>query len=175
MCDSLSLDALSQVDHKIYRCQAQTGAAVVIVRPPCTATSSLHDSECTCSLRADTHRSSAAGHHAGLTRANVCPPVLDTAPYSHIADAKCGVQASFVLLESSDFRPLLQEDYTWARDSIPFFATSDLDLTTAYYFRWRVYRYVWSSTCRRSTPAVTCPQGSRHNGIIMHQSGLRAF
>ena len=59
---------------------------------------------------------------------------------SWVFKQSCQAQAGFVLVDPADFRPLLQEDYEWARTTIPFFASSDQDLTSAYFFRWRVYR-----------------------------------
>ena len=46
-----------------------------------------------------------------------------------------------MLLDPARFKPLLQQDYDWAEHNIPFFASSDSELTEAYYFRWRIYRF----------------------------------
>ena len=48
--------------------------------------------------------------------------------------------ASFTLLDPEQLRPYLGEDYDWALANVPFFASSDQELTAAYFFRWQVYR-----------------------------------
>eukprot|EP01052_Picozoa_sp_SAG31_P039132 SAG31_NODE_5362_length_2587_cov_2.129823_1_plen_661_part_10 len=46
----------------------------------------------------------------------------------------------FHVLDPANFSSLLQEDLEWATASIPFFDSSDANLTAVYYFRWRVFK-----------------------------------
>ena len=68
--------------------------------------------------------------------------------HSHLTDAQQGAAAPdppetadlFHVLDPANFSSLLQEDLGWATASIPFFESSDANLTAAYYFRWRVLK-----------------------------------
>lgn len=54
-----------------------------------------------------------------------------------------GAAESAELLDLENFRQWLEDDSTfdWAADNIPIFDAEDADLVTAYYYRWRVYKY----------------------------------
>lgn len=49
-------------------------------------------------------------------------------------------QAQFQVLDPKSFHKLLGDDFQWAARTVPFFETEDQDITTAYYYRWSVYR-----------------------------------
>ena len=51
------------------------------------------------------------------------------------------IAGSAGLLKPERFLDLLQEDFDWAAENIPFFDADDSDLVTAYYYRWRVFKY----------------------------------
>jgi hypothetical protein len=46
----------------------------------------------------------------------------------------------FAVLDPAAFAPLLGADLAWAAASVPLFESSDANLTTVYFFRWRTYR-----------------------------------
>ena len=52
----------------------------------------------------------------------------------------------FTILNPNNFSQYLNEDFNWALTSIPFFESSDENLTLSYYFRWRIYyRHIHST------------------------------
>ena len=48
---------------------------------------------------------------------------------------------SFHVLDPEAFRSQLGSDFGWAKQNVPFFEVDESDITTAYFFRWKVYRW----------------------------------
>lgn len=60
----------------------------------------------------------------------------------------------FAVLDPATFAPLLGNDYAWALGNIPFFESSDANLTAAYFFRWRTYQRHIAATGDADVPFV---------------------
>lgn len=60
----------------------------------------------------------------------------------------------FFVLDPSTFAPILGEDLAWATATIPFFESSDVNLTNTYFFRWRTLKRHIAPTGAAEVPFV---------------------
>ena len=57
-----------------------------------------------------------------------------------VAEELCRSQATdFIVLNPANFSKNFHDDL-WASENVPFFECSDEDITTAYFYRWQVYK-----------------------------------